>query len=100
MGHCRFSNWVSDETERRLYDVYVARAQIPAAEMRVIAKVGDAGASLASPHVSASRLLAASAASHEFHENCHSVTLYFMKKDFKRCCALSHHNARVNSHQR
>ena len=23
---------------------------------------------------------------HEFHETCHSVTLYFMKKDFKRCC--------------
>ena len=22
---------------------------------------------------------------HEFHETCHSVTLYFMKKDSKRC---------------
>ena len=22
-------------------------------------------------------------ASHEFHETCHSVTFYFMKKDFK-----------------
>ena len=36
----------------------------------------------------------------EFHETCHSVTFYFMKKkkDSKRCCW--HHNARVNSHQR
>ena len=23
---------------------------------------------------------------HEFHETCHSVTFYFMKKDSKRCC--------------
>ena len=23
---------------------------------------------------------------HEFHETCHSVTFYFMKRDFKRCC--------------
>ena len=23
---------------------------------------------------------------HEFHETCHSVTFYFMKKDPKRCC--------------
>ena len=23
---------------------------------------------------------------HEFRENCHSVTNYFMKKDSKRCC--------------
>ena len=23
---------------------------------------------------------------HEFHENCHSVTFYFMKKDSRRCC--------------
>ena len=23
---------------------------------------------------------------HEFHENCHSVTSYFMKKDYKWCC--------------
>ena len=23
---------------------------------------------------------------HEFHENCLSVTFYFMKKDSKRCC--------------
>ena len=23
---------------------------------------------------------------HEFHETCHSVTFYFMKKDTKRCC--------------
>ena len=23
---------------------------------------------------------------HEFHETCHSVTSYFMKKDFIRCC--------------
>ena len=23
---------------------------------------------------------------HEFHETCHSVTFYFMKKDYKRCC--------------
>ena len=23
---------------------------------------------------------------HEFHENCHSVTFYFMKIDSKRCC--------------
>ena len=22
----------------------------------------------------------------KFHENCHSVTFYFMKKDSKRCC--------------
>ena len=22
----------------------------------------------------------------EFHETCHSVTSYFMKKDYKRCC--------------
>ena len=22
----------------------------------------------------------------EFHESCHSVTFYFMKKDSKRCC--------------
>ena len=22
---------------------------------------------------------------HEFHETCHSVTIYFMKKDCKRC---------------
>ena len=25
---------------------------------------------------------------HEFHENCHSVTFYFMKKDSKRCCDI------------
>ena len=25
-------------------------------------------------------------ASHEFHETCHSVTFYFMTKDFIRCC--------------
>ena len=25
-------------------------------------------------------------ATHEFHENCHSITFYFMKKDSKRCC--------------
>ena len=25
-------------------------------------------------------------ATHEFHEACHSVTFYFMKKDSKRCC--------------
>ena len=23
---------------------------------------------------------------HEFHETCHSVTFYFVKKDSKRCC--------------
>ena len=23
---------------------------------------------------------------YEFHENCHSVTFYVMKKDSKRCC--------------
>ena len=23
---------------------------------------------------------------HEFHETCHSVTVYFMNKDSKRCC--------------
>ena len=23
---------------------------------------------------------------HEFHETCHSVTSYFIKKDSKRCC--------------
>ena len=23
---------------------------------------------------------------HEFHETCHSITFYFMKKDSKRCC--------------
>ena len=23
---------------------------------------------------------------HEFHETCHSVTFYFMKKDSKQCC--------------
>ena len=23
---------------------------------------------------------------HEFHETCHSVTFYFLKKDSKRCC--------------
>ena len=23
---------------------------------------------------------------HEFHETCHSVTFYFMKKDSERCC--------------
>ena len=23
---------------------------------------------------------------HEFHETCHSVTFYFIKKDSKRCC--------------
>ena len=26
---------------------------------------------------------------HEFHENCHSVTFYLMKKDSKRCCDTS-----------
>ena len=25
-------------------------------------------------------------ASHEFHETCNSVTSYFIKKDYKRCC--------------
>ena len=25
-------------------------------------------------------------AGHEFHETCHLVTFYFMKKDSKRCC--------------
>ena len=25
---------------------------------------------------------------HEFHEICHSVTFYFMKKDSKRCCDI------------
>ena len=23
---------------------------------------------------------------HDFHETCHSITSYFMKKDSKRCC--------------
>ena len=23
---------------------------------------------------------------HEFHETCHSVMFYFLKKDSKRCC--------------
>ena len=27
-----------------------------------------------------------SCAIHEFHETCHSVTVYFMKQDSKRCC--------------
>ena len=35
---------------------------------------------------------------HEFHETCHSVTLYFMKKRLQTM--LWHRNARVNSHQR
>ena len=35
---------------------------------------------------------------HEFHETCHSVTFYFMKKRLQTM--LWHHNARVNSHQR
>ena len=26
------------------------------------------------------------ASAHEFHETCHSVTFYFMKIDYKRCC--------------
>ena len=25
-------------------------------------------------------------ATHEFHETCHFVTFYFMKKDSERCC--------------
>ena len=25
-------------------------------------------------------------AKHEFHETCHSIKFYFMKKDSKRCC--------------
>ena len=28
-------------------------------------------------------------ASPEFHETCHSVTFYFMKKDSKRCCDIA-----------
>ena len=28
-------------------------------------------------------------ADHEFHENCHSVTSYFLKKDSKWCCDTS-----------
>ena len=28
-------------------------------------------------------------ASHEFHETCHSVTFYFMKKDFKHMYAVT-----------
>ena len=35
---------------------------------------------------------------HEFHETCHSVTFYFMRKVSKRCCDTA--KARVNSHQR
>ena len=36
--------------------------------------------------------------SHEFHENHHSVTFYFIKNRLQTM--LWHHNARVNSHQR
>ena len=35
---------------------------------------------------------------HEFHETCHSITFYFMKKRFQTM--QWHHNAWVNSHQR
>ena len=35
---------------------------------------------------------------HEFHENHHSVTSYFIQKKLQTM--LWHHNARVNSHQR
>ena len=28
-------------------------------------------------------------AHHEFHETCHSITFYFMKKDSERCCDTS-----------
>ena len=36
---------------------------------------------------------------HEFHEFCHSVTLYFLKKKGLQMM-LWHHNTRINSHQR
>ena len=41
-------------------------------------------------HLSQHRMLnaeykASSGSKHEFHEKCHSVTSYFMEKDFKRC---------------
>ena len=34
-------------------------------------------------------ILASSGNTHEFHETCHSITSYYMKKDSKRFCDIT-----------
>ena len=80
----RLSFWAFDTHQRHSKSSW---AKLPAARLLAICivygrdpgRLGFASSSAALLHFSLPTL-------HEFHETCHSVIFYFLKKDSKRCC--------------